>query len=263
MKKRFKNNNCVPPKIIMALCLLIFFPVSCNSKKERGLIPEKIFAAIVSEIHLADGLVNLPDIHDKYYQRDTLANYTDIVENHGYTQEAMDKTLKYYFTKKPKRLIKIYDHAIGQLTEIETFLMEEIDEEITQQGGLWKGSPVYYLSGISDTTKIYFDHIFYTPGEYKLEFSATVFPSDQSFNPSFTAYTCSADSIVTGKRNFINGIEYLKDGLPHTYTYIFRIQGRLPLVLKGWLYDHENNPGGIYKHAKIENISFSLTSGVI
>jgi hypothetical protein len=260
MKNRSEKYFCLAPGILTAFCLALLLAGSCRSNAERELIPEKKFAQILYEIHLADGLISLPDIHDRYYQRDSVVNYTDIIESHGYTKEEMDKTLKYYFQEKPKRLIKIYDHAIGKLTEMESVLAKELDEIPTLQGGLWKGTQVYYLTGRSDTAKLYFDHIFYTPGEYKLEFTVTVHPSDQSLNPCLAYYTCRADSLTTGKRNFFRGIEYIKDGQPHTYTYLLRIPNNLPIILKGWLFDHENNSEEIWKYAKIDNISFALSS---
>jgi len=236
---------------------------SCTSEEEKDLIPEKTFAAILTEIHMGDGLLMLPDIRDRYFFRDSVANYIDIIKSHGYTKEAMDRTIKYYFTRKPKRLIKIYDHAIGQLTEIETLLSGEPDEIPSQQGDLWKGAAIYFLSDKPENDKIYFDHIFYVKGDYTLQFSATVYPSDQSFNPCFTAWTCSADSADTGKRNYFPAIKYIKDGEPHAYTCIFNHRASSPVILKGLLFDCENNPTGVYRHAKIGNISFSFIPGAL
>jgi hypothetical protein len=246
-------------KVLAAVCFVLLFSGSCKSYEEKNLIPEKTFAAILTEVHFVDGLLMIPEIRDKYSERDSVLNYIDIIENHGYTKEAMDRTLKYYFTKKPKRLIRIYDHAIGRLTEMETILAEESDEVPSKQGDLWKGEPLYQLSDEPEAEKIYFDHIFYLKGDYILQFSVTVFPSDESLNPCLTAWVCNADSMDTGKRNYFPSIRYLKDGHPHTYTVIFNNPGKSPVVLKGWLYDSENNPAGVSRHAKIEGISFFFT----
>lgn len=263
MKPSPKTSTYIRNKIIWLISLSLLFQAGCKSENEKGLIPEKTFASILYEVHLADGLMSLPAIHDKYYPRDSVANYTDIVESHGYTKEALDKTLKYYFSEKPKKFIRIYDQAIGQLTEMETVLDEEIVEAPAPEGGLWKGSQLYYLTGSRDTTRLYFDHVFYIAGDYTLQFTLTLYPSDQTKNPCFTAVTCRADSLETGKRNFLHGIEYIKDGQPHTYSYVIRIPDNLPMLIKGRLLDFENNPGEISRHAKIEKISFALTSTVI
>jgi len=263
MKNRSDYTICSSPQILAAALLLMLASGSCKSDEEIGLIPEKTFATILTEVHLSDGLLMLPEIRDRYYGRDTSANYTDIIESHGYTKEAMDRTLKYYFTEKPRRLIRIYDHAIGRLTEIETFLVEETEETLIRSGDLWKGKPIYYLFEEPESEKIYFDHIFYPQGAYTIQFSLIVYPSDQSFNPCFTAWTCHADSADTGKRNYFPSMKYIKDGQPHTYIMIFNHHGKSPVILKGWLYDSENFPAGVSRHAKIENISFLFTPGTL
>ncbi len=248
--------------IIRLIFLILVIHSGCKSDKEKGLIPEKIFTQIIYEVHLGDGLLSLPEIHSTYYPRDSVANYNDIVERHGYTTENLDKTLKYYFTEKPKKFTRIYDQAIGRLTEMESLLEEDIEDIPSARGGLWKGAQMYFLTGSRDTSKLYFDHIFYTPGDYIIQFTLTLFPSDQTHNPGFSAFTCRADSLATGKREMLRGIEYLKDGQPHTYSYLIRIPNNLPMLIKGRLLDFENNPGEISRHAKIEDISFVLSSAV-
>lgn len=260
MKPRPERHIYSSGNITRLVILVLLFQAGCKSDNEKGLIPEKAFAQIIYEVHLTDGLLSLPEIHSKYYPRDSIANYTDIVEKHGYTTEALNKTLNYYFTEKPKKFIRLYDEAIGRLTEMESLLEEETEGMPATQGGLWKGSQMYYLTGSRDTSKLYFDHIFYTPGDYTIQFTLTLFPSDQTYNPCFTAFTCRADSLATGKRELHRGIEYIKDGKPHIYSYLIRIPNNLPMLIKGRLLDFENNPGEISRHAKIENISFVLSS---
>lgn len=250
-------------KISVLVFLILLLQAGCKSENEKGLIPEKAFANILYEIHLADGLLSQPDIRERYYQRDSVANYRDIVEKYGYTKEALDKTLKYYFTEEPKKFIRIYDRTIGRLTEMESLLERENEYIPAFEGGLWKGSQLYFLTGSRDTTKLYFDHIFYTPGDYTIQFTLTLYPSDQTHNPRFTAFTCRADSMATGRRTLFSGIEYIKDGQAHTYSYVLKIPANTPLLIKGRLLDFENNPAEISRHAKIENISFVLSSAVL
>ena len=262
MKASPEKYKLISGKSIRLIFFIILFHAGCKSDNEKGLIPEKAFTQILYEVHLGDGLLSQPDIHTKYYPRDSVANYTDIVERHGYTKEALDKTLHYYFTEKPKKFIRIYDQAIGQLTEMESLLAEDTEDIPVARGGLWKGAQMYFLTGSRDTSKLYFDHIFYTPGDYIIQFTLTLFPSDQTHNPGFSAITCRADSLATGKRELLRGIKYLKDGQPHTYSYLIRIPNNLPMLIKGRLLDFENNPGEISRHAKIEDISFVLSSVV-
>jgi len=263
MKKLSEIKISPPVKQISLITLILLFSCTCTSDEEKGLIPEKTFARILYEIHFADGLISLPELHGKYYSRDSLANYTDIIEYHGYTSDAMEKTIKFYFINKPKKLIKIYDKTIGRLSEMELMLEQEIHNIPAIEAGLWKGEQAYHITGAQDTTKIYFDHIFFTPGQYTFTFTLTLYPSDQSLNPRFTAFTCRADSVATGKRNYISGINYIKDGKPHTYNITVRIPNDLPQLIRGYILDFENNPMEGLRHVKVENFSFKLSSLVI
>jgi hypothetical protein len=259
MKRRYGNNICDSLKALMLACFVLLLKCSCSDDEKKGLIPGKTFGEILTQIHIADGLMMLPDIRDNYFNRDSTANYTDIIASYGYTKKDMDRTLKYYITEKPKKLIKIYDQAIGKLTEMETLLMEETYQVPSKPGELWKEEPFYYLYDEPENEKVYFDHIFFSRGDYTLQFTIVVSPADQSDNPCFTAWTSHADSVNTGKRHYFPSIKYVKDGHPHTYTFIYSKSDNSPAILKGWLYDSGNNPAGVYRHAKIENISFSFT----
>jgi hypothetical protein len=94
-------------------------------------------------------------------------------------------------------------------------------------------------------------------------FSVTLFPDDQSVNPRITAYSCHPDSIETGKRNYFETINYIKDGQPHTYTLIVSVPKNTTLHFKGWLYDFDNHPDEWEKHVSIENISITYTSAFV
>ena len=246
---------------VIALCL-IFIP-SCKSREKKELIPLKTFSRIMYEIHLSDGLLSSTMIRNRYYARDSVANYRDIAENHGYTKEALDRTIKYYFTKDPKKFIKIYDNTIATLTEMELRLEDEMLVESSRYGGMWKGQSSYLFSGLPDTTRISFDHIFHTPGVYSIKFTLTLHPADQSVNPRLTACTCPADSLADREYEYFSGPGYLKDGQSRTYDIPIRISGRLPVLFRGKLLDFENNPGGQQRYGIVENISFTLTSSVL
>lgn len=251
-----RSMNKILPFI--ALCLL-FIP-SCKSEEKKGLIPLKTFSRIMYEVHLADGLLSSTVIRNRYYARDSVANYRDIAENHGYTKEALDKTIKYYFTHEPKKFIKIYDNTIATLTEMELRLEDEVASSPHMTGGMWKGKTAYHFSGLPDTTRISFDHIFHTPGVYSVKFTLTLHPADQSVNPRLTACICPADSLSDRETEYFSCPGYLKDGQRHTYDFPILISGRLPVLFRGKLLDFENNPGGHHRYGIVENISFTLTS---
>ncbi len=250
-------------KILPVIALCLIFILSCKSREKKELIPLKAFSRIMYEIHLSDGLLSSSVIRNQYYARDSVANYQDIAENHGYTKEALDRTMKYYFTKDPKKFIKIYDNTIAMLTEMELRLEDEMLVESSGSGGMWKGQTAYHFSGLPDTTRISFDHIFHSPGIYSIKFTLTLHPADQSVNPRLTACTCSADSLADREFEYFSGPEFLKDGQSRTYNFPIRISGGMPVLFRGKLLDFENNPGGHQRYGMVENISFTLSTPIL
>ena len=86
---------------------IILFLASCTSvidKPDRkNLIPEKKLVPLLTEIQLANGLMSSTTVQDWVVRIDSTTTYHYIAEKHGYTKEAIDKTLRYYFMKKPRR----------------------------------------------------------------------------------------------------------------------------------------------------------------
>jgi hypothetical protein len=248
------------------LLILILFSLiggSCSGRKNKldrsNLIPEKELVSILKDVYISNGLLTLPSIRHWFPSLDSLSLYQQITEKHGYSKESMDKTMKFYFIKKPKKLIKIYDQLLGIISEQESLIEKEL---ILLQGhisNLWTGKEYYSFPDPSANDSTQFDIPLKAAGIYKLKFSATLFPDDQSVNPRITAYSCHSDSIETGKKNYIKTINYIKDGQPHTYTLIVNVPDNANLHLKGRFYDFDNRTDVWEKHVRIENISITFT----
>jgi hypothetical protein len=247
--------------IIIILCSLIIG--SCSSRKNKldrsNLIPKKELVSILTEIHITDGLFSVPRIRSTYSSLDSTSTYFKILKNHGYTKETMDKTMKYYFIKNPKELIRIYDQVLGILSERESLIQKELLLTETRKGNSWTGKEYYSYPDPSGLDSSIFDLTLNKKGTYTLSFIATLSPDDQSCNPRITSYLCHPDSVETGKRKYIQSIRYIKDGQPHPYSIKLVIPENTILHLRGWFYDFDNNPGEWGKHAIIENISLSYS----
>lgn len=256
--------------IRFTLLIIIMFSLtagSCSSRKNKldhnDLIPEKELVSILTDIHIANGLLSLPNIRHWFPSLDSLTTYNNIFEKHGYSKETMDKTIKYYFIKNPKRLIIICDQVLGKLSEMESLLEREVILAEGHIKNLWTGKEFYCFPDPAGNDSTRFDITLNSPGIYTLTFSATLFPDDQSVNPRITVYSCHPDSIETGKRDYVKTMKYIKDGQPHTYTFIFRVSEKRTLHLRGWLYDFDNNPDELGKHVRIENISITYTTAAV
>ncbi|MCJ7446426.1 MAG: DUF4296 domain-containing protein [Bacteroidales bacterium] len=266
MRSRSEKNSNIILKILLSGIVVSLLACSCSDRSSKtdhnDLIPEKTLISILTEVHIADGLLFLPKIRSTYSERDSVANYVDIIERYGYSKETMDRTMRYYFIKKPKKLIRIYDRILDKLSEMETYFTKEEDNTRSLFEDQWTGNSSYYLPDPTGNESVSFDLKLDKPGTYTLTFTVTLFPSDQSFKPHFTAYLCHPDSIETGKRIYLPAINYIKDGYPHTYILSKEIDVNSFAHLKGWFYDYENCRDDWQKHVRIDNISLRFILNV-
>ncbi len=225
------------------------------------MIPENELISILTDVYIADGLLTLQKVHIWFNSLDSLSSYITIIENHGYTKEAMDRTMEYYFIKKPKKLIMLYDQVLGVLSELESYLEKEFILETGRVKNFWTGKELYVFPAPSGTDETRFDIPLNRRGVYYFTFTATLYPDDQSVNPQVTAYLSRIESSETDEmedietREYIESINYIKDGQPHTYTLIFTVPGITRSHFKGLLFDYENHPDEWEKHARFEDIS--------
>jgi hypothetical protein len=252
---------------LVFLILFSFLGDSCSSRKNkldhRGVIPEKELVSILTDVYIADGIIFNPRIHQWFASVDSLSSYHKIIEKHGYSKSTMDKTMKFYFIKKPKELIKIYDQVLGILSEMESIVEREAALEAGHVENLWAGKKFYLFPDLTGNDSAWFDITLNKMGIYTFAFSATLFPDDQAFNPRLTAFSCHPDSINTGKRKYIETINYIKDGQPHIYTFTINVPKSRTLHFKGWFYDFDNHPDEWEKHLRIVNISLThITASV-
>ena len=201
-------------------------------------------------------------MRQSYQPPDTLAAYRQVIEKHGYTKEAMDRSLKYYFVKKPKKLGKIYDQALARLSSMESKLDKQAAQQQASLSNLWKGPASYYLpSNSKDSTSFDINMAFVQ--SYTLTFTMTLYNDDTGLNPQMSAYVCNADSVETGKRRYFHSFKYIKDGLPHRYSITITPPDYRHLHVRGCLYAPENHPGNNDQHFSIEKISFATGSSEV
>jgi hypothetical protein len=234
---------------------------SCSGRKSKtehkDIIPEEDLISILTDAYITDGLLTLPKVNQSYSTRDSLAAYTNVIEKHGYTKEMMDRTMRLYFIKRPKNLIKIYDKVLGGLSEMESRL-EKYNPTLKNAGGnLWKGKSFYLCPDPSGADTAWFDYPISYSRILNLKFTITIYPDDQSINPCSGIFIQSADTIKTHKREYFPKFAFVKDGQPHTFTSTIILKEEPPVKIKGWFIDLENQAPFPEKHFIVENIILS------
>jgi len=262
MKMKSSGLAFIKQKLVLAGVIFLIMAQSCinpRDKVEHGkLIPEEKFVSILTDIYVANGLLSLPEIRYQFSGRDSVLNYIDIVESHGYSYETMNSTMNYYFVSKPKKLIRIYDRIIAKMNEMQSAIQNEVTR--IEQAASRKAVD-YNIYALPDPERVeepIVSTILHPPGTYNLSLSVTVYPDDNANNLHLAAWLIDADSLETGKKRWLPGVKYNKDGYPHQITYSGRIETDRPLIMEVLLYNYENNITELDKHARIEVFSFNF-----
>ena len=238
---------------------LMLMIVSCgnteNKKPSRKMrIPDDRLAAILTDTYLTAGIMDLFAMRDTWAQRDSIQNYIDVIESHGYTYEQFETTMRYYFMSKPRKLSRIYDRVTGNLLELETEVMTQQNVIKPSEKNLWPGKPDYRLPEEFTRDPVWFDIPVDKPGEYILKADIRVFEDDKSLNPRVTVYFSYRDSAGEEKRDYWQEIFLVKDGQIHNIQIKHTLDTIPGARLRGWLLNHDNQSGKWEKHARISNI---------
>lgn len=250
--------------IYLQAFLLVFIScsIACSGRKNkaehRDIIPEKDLVAILADVHIADGLLSIPRISNLYANIDSLAAYNNVIEKYGYTKEIMDRTMRFYFIKRPKELIRIYDKVLGKLSAMESRLLQFNPTLIDVNSNYWQGDQFYYFTGETGTDTVDIDLVVLYSRFYTLNFTITVYPDDETLDPHLNLFFETIDpEKKTSKRTYFPNIKYLKDGQPHSYTIPLRVKEMPPIRIKGWFVNPENQYPGLKEHYFVENISLN------
>lgn len=112
--------------VVTVMLMIMSCGDSENEKPSRKMrIPEDKLVRILTDTYLTAGMMDLISMRETWAQRDSIQNYADVIESHGYTYEQFETTMRYYFTGKPRKLSRIYDRVTGNLLELETEVMTQ------------------------------------------------------------------------------------------------------------------------------------------
>jgi hypothetical protein len=238
--------------------------MSCSYSCKRAnnnnkLIPAKDLVDLLTELYIADGLLAMTNINFQFSTKDSISNYLDIIQRHGYTKTRVDRTIRYYFEKKPEKLENIYDQVLTRLNEKQALLEKDIPAALPVPANLWTGLKTIAVpeSGIKDS--VWFSVPISDTGKYVIEFTTVIYKDDQSLNPRVALFFWHSDSTKTGFRNYWKGVDLPKDGQWHNYSLSERNTNPKVTHISGWLLACDPKTGRWDKHARIENITIRRT----
>lgn len=249
---------------ILAVAASLLILTACgdsggNRPSAKMLIPENDLVEILTDTYLTAGMLDITIMRETWAQRDSILNYIDVIKSHGYTLEQFDATLKYYFTDKPKRLSKLYDRVTGNLLKLETDVMTvESPAGPAVSRNLWPGQASYLFPENFTRDPVWFDLPAETPGEYVLSADIKLFEDDRSLNPRVTVFFSYTDSAGSERRDYWREVRLIKSGefvTAETRKMLDTVEG---VRIRGWLLNHDNQPGTWEKHARIANISLKV-----
>ncbi len=246
--------------IIPALIIISIIAGSCSGRKSKtehkNIITQKELVSILTDIYITDGLLSLPSISFKFSVKDSTITYIEVIEKYGYSKETMDRTMRYYFIKRPKKLIRIYDEVLSNLSEMESRYLNEPSSFRIPDENIWPREKDYYLPDPSGEDSTWLDIPVDFSGYYVLNFSLTLYPDDQSLNPRSGLYIYYPDKPDSLKKDYLTTLRFIKDGQNHNYKLSEIVSGTDSIRLRGWFVDYENRHPDMLKHVRIDNISF-------
>lgn len=262
MKKQL-NINSITKRFVKVSFIILFalsLFLSCNrGVKKDKIIPVSDLVDLLTEMYIADGLLSVPPIRAIYSHKDSTSNYVDIIKRHGYTKARMDKTIRYYFEKRPEKLENIYDQVLTRLSERQALLEKEEPSSTDMLANLWNGKTQIEVpeSGILDSA--WFTIPVNDTGSYTLEFTAQIYADDQSLNPRTTVFFWRKDSTRDGFRIFWPVVALSRGGVRHNYSLTGKLTDTTITHINGLLLDCDPQKGRWVKHARIENIILRKT----
>jgi hypothetical protein len=242
--------------IRILLVIIILFSASCshdkNKIRRKDLIPQKELVPLLTDLYIADGLLQYPTIRSKFSLKDTISSYLDIIKKHGYTKTQVDNTLHYYFLGDPKKLQKVYDLVLENLSELQS--RNEAEKKAPGNNNLWDARTTFSIPEDGSNNSVYFNIPVTDTGFFSISLSAILFKDDQSLYPRITVFFYKSDSTGAQIKKMWDKTDLIRDELNHNYYVTCRNSDPQFKHISGFLFDCDAKKESFKRHAKFADI---------
>ena len=249
-------------KYIISTGLIILFLMSCNENRpERPevLIKPESMVSILTDLYLADGLLNIPEIRSAFQHKDSVETYIDIIQGYGFSKKAFDANLEYYFLSKPKKFESIYDNVLDRLSILEDKNIQASKPEEVETRNLWNQKTSFRLPDDGTFNPINFAISIPGKGIYTLRLRANIFEDDQSEDLSTEIYFWYDDGSETGARDYWEKHVYEKTSRTKTLSLEKKLEDSLYTEIRGELLHYTPKSGHWEMHSSITGINLTYS----
>lgn len=248
-------------KVYTFALIVIIFIISCRSKT---IIPKRDMVSLLVKIQILDAAILNSDLkHDNNSNKDdNLDFYSKTIQSFGYTEAQFDSSLRYYASNS-KAFDAIYDEVIIELSKIEMKMIAENkvkeDAAIDTLKNLWPLKPLWQVPADGTINPIAFELPVVGEGIYTVSADITIYPDDESVDPSLTAYFFFDDKSEKGNISERIFKKLSKDGIQRNHKIRIELKNSLVTHMKGFILEHHNSNAEFKKHASASNIKITYT----
>ena len=247
--------------ISIVITLLFFLPFACSNPdgriKRSDIIPEEYLVPLLVDIHLSEGLLILSKVNKEYPGRDSVSNYTDVINKHGFEKEDFDETIHFY-SNKPDELDEIYELVISELSKMEVRIIGPARYSVEASGqmkyNLWNRKREWHLPQDGEKEQIGFNIRIYGTGTYSLSARIKMYKDDESANPSVFVYYWYNDGSKYGFRDPFPEIIIEKTGQDSIYKISKILTDPKVTHIKGSILYHKKKRRKWSKHVDVFDI---------
>lgn len=241
------------------LLTLMLLP-ACNEPQRSGIdpeivIPEEDMVEVLTELYLAEGLLNYPPVRGEYMDKDSTENYIDVISKYGYTKMRVDSSMKFYFIDEPDTYEDIYNRVIENLSGMEADVIQEISVKPGIVKELWEGDRTYRLPDYGVDSPVEFSVRTKGLGTYIFKARITLYRDDESINPRTELWYWYEDEEGEEHKIPWEVTKLEKTGRPRIVTLKNTLDNPRVTHIQGKVLNHDPQKGHWEKHAIVTNIS--------